>query len=250
MKSEWPRAALVQNAPALRDQVKPVGPASVGSFHLVVEPIQQRWEVDAELAHAGVRHARPLRLVARAAEEDSILHIRLHLPHIGRVRLENVDSVEIDLALVLLSQLVEGGNLPPEWWSSVAAKHQNDRPLRPQRAEVNRDGVVEVLDRERRRSIANLEMPSTRASPEGFKGYDEVSRHRHMRHDATENLRRLPHGPRDVADKAYPEEEAQGRDGDCWSTPFAPCALWLNRLRDLSHRASPSAYFVTSFISR
>ena len=39
----------------------------------------------------------------------------------------NVHNQECDFALVLIVKLVEGGNLPPEGWSSVAAKYQHYR---------------------------------------------------------------------------------------------------------------------------
>ena len=45
--------------------------------------------------------------------------------------LEDVDSVEIDLSLVLLRKLVQGGNLPPEGRSSVTAEDEDDWPVFP-----------------------------------------------------------------------------------------------------------------------
>jgi hypothetical protein len=45
--------------------------------------------------------------------------------------LKDVDRVEIDLSLVLLRELVQGGNLPPERRSSVAAEDENDWPVLP-----------------------------------------------------------------------------------------------------------------------
>jgi hypothetical protein len=45
--------------------------------------------------------------------------------------LKDVDRVEIDLSLVLLRKLVQGGNLPPERRSSVAAEDEDDWPVLP-----------------------------------------------------------------------------------------------------------------------
>jgi hypothetical protein len=42
------------------------------------------------------------------------------------MRFKNVDSVEVYLAAKLLSELVQGGNLPPKRRSSVAAKNENN----------------------------------------------------------------------------------------------------------------------------
>lgn len=43
------------------------------------------------------------------------------------MRFKNVDHEKSDLAAVLIIELVEGGNLPPERWSGVAAEDEYDR---------------------------------------------------------------------------------------------------------------------------
>jgi hypothetical protein len=50
---------------------------------------------------------------------------------------KDVDRVEIDLALVLLRKLIQGGNLPPKGRSRVAAEDEYDRFLLPQRRQFN-----------------------------------------------------------------------------------------------------------------
>jgi hypothetical protein len=45
------------------------------------------------------------------------------------VRLDDVDDQERDLLVVLVIELVEGGNLPPKGRSSVAAEDKHDRLL-------------------------------------------------------------------------------------------------------------------------
>jgi hypothetical protein len=45
--------------------------------------------------------------------------------------LKDIDRVEIDLSLVLLRKLVQGGNLPPERRSSVAAEDEHHWPVLP-----------------------------------------------------------------------------------------------------------------------
>jgi hypothetical protein len=47
------------------------------------------------------------------------------LPHVARMRLDNVDNQERDLLVVLIVKLVQGGNLPPEWRSSIAAENEH-----------------------------------------------------------------------------------------------------------------------------
>src|SRR3569833_3815274 len=143
MKPKRPRRALEQNPPALADQIKPIRPARIRELHLIVDSIHQRWEVDPKLAYASICYVEPLRLIGWTVEQDAVLHIRLHLPHVGRMRLEDVHGVEINLALVLLCQLVQGGNLPPKRRSGIAPEHQNHRSLRPQRRQIARSRLVQ-----------------------------------------------------------------------------------------------------------
>lgn len=131
MKAEWARLALVGNAAPGLDQVEAVRPAGVGTFNLVVETIDDCGKLDAESAYAGVSHGKALLLVTRASKEHLVTHIALHLPNVSGMRLEDVDGVKVYLTLVLLRQLVQGGNLPPKRGSSIASKDQHDRPSRP-----------------------------------------------------------------------------------------------------------------------
>ena len=131
MEAERSRLALEENPSALADQIQTVRPAGVRQLNLVVNPVHQRGEVNAEFAYACIGHAEALRLIRRTVEQDAVFHIRLHLPYVGRMRFENVHGVEINLAFVLLRQLVQGGNLPPKWRSGIAPEDQHDGPLGP-----------------------------------------------------------------------------------------------------------------------
>jgi hypothetical protein len=51
----------------------------------------------------------------------------LHLPDVAGMRFGDVDHQERDLLSVLLVELVESGNLPPEGRSSVAAEDEHNR---------------------------------------------------------------------------------------------------------------------------
>jgi hypothetical protein len=46
--------------------------------------------------------------------------------------LKDVDRIKTDFVLVLIGQLVQGGNLPPKWRSGVAPENQHDRLLSPE----------------------------------------------------------------------------------------------------------------------
>ncbi len=49
------------------------------------------------------------------------------LPDVAGVRLNDVDDKERDPIAVLVVKLVQGGNLPPERRSGIAAKDEHDR---------------------------------------------------------------------------------------------------------------------------
>jgi len=138
METERARFALVQYLPAGRDQVKAIWPTGVGRLHLIVEAIDQRRELDSELTYANSCERCALGLILGTCEEHSVLNVGLHLPNVGWMRLEDVNRVEGNSVLVLLGQLVQGGNLPPKWRSGVAAEYQHHRLRLPQRAQLNR----------------------------------------------------------------------------------------------------------------
>jgi hypothetical protein len=135
MKAERPGLALVENTTIRPDQVESIRPSGIGRLDLVIETIEHCRKLDAEFSHASAGDRSAFSLVLGTGEEHLIADITLHLPDIGGVGLKNVDRIEVGLALILLRQFVQGGNLPPEGRSSVAAKDQHDGSLRPQGAE-------------------------------------------------------------------------------------------------------------------
>jgi hypothetical protein len=124
--------ALVCDATASVDEVEAIGPAGVRIFNPVVKAIDDSGKFDAQLAYANTSYRRTLLLVARATEKHFVANVALHSPDVSGVRLENIDGVKIYLPLVLLRQLVQGGNLPPKWRSSIAAENQHDRFVSPE----------------------------------------------------------------------------------------------------------------------
>jgi hypothetical protein len=59
------------------------------------------------------------------------------------MRFQNVDREESNLAVVVVEELVQGGYLPPEGRSSVAAKDEHDGRLRGECGEFHAIGFVE-----------------------------------------------------------------------------------------------------------
>jgi hypothetical protein len=156
MKAEGARLALVENAAAFVDQVQSVWPTRVGELDSIVETVDKRRKLDAQLAHTRTRNVRAFYFILGAAEQNVVAHIGLHLPHIGRMRLKNVHGVETDLVAVLLRQLVQGGNLPPKRRSSITAEDKDDRPVSPKRRQISGTVVFELLHGQVRSSIADV----------------------------------------------------------------------------------------------
>jgi len=125
LKSKRPRPALVCN-PALRvDQVNAVGPAGISLLRRVAEFIEHGRKLYPKLAHAGPGDEGSIILSFRAGKNNVVFDVALHLPNVAGMSFGNVNDQESDAAAILLVELIERGNLPPERRSSIAAKHQH-----------------------------------------------------------------------------------------------------------------------------
>lgn len=80
-----------------------------------------------ESANARIGDLFTLCVCGRISKENTFLDVALHLPDVGRMSLVDVDDKESHLVFVLLVQLVERGNLPAKWRSSITPKYQDDR---------------------------------------------------------------------------------------------------------------------------
>ena len=188
MKPEGAGLAFVGNSSIRLNQIHTIGPAGVCRLDLIVEAIDQSGELDVQLAHAGAGHGCALLLIARAAEEHVVADVALHLPDIGRMSLKDIDGVEIDLALVLIGKLVQGGNLPPKGRSRIAAEDENDWLAGPEACQPYRRLVFKIFHFEVRGRAAHTERSAARLRPHGLKGKEEIGGHRHARHDLSELL--------------------------------------------------------------
>jgi hypothetical protein len=207
MEPKRPRLALESDPSIWLNQVEAIRPAGVCRFDLVVEAIDKSWKLDMQLANAGTSNVCALLLVTGTAKQNVFTDVALHLPDVGRMSFKDVDGVEVDLALILVGQFVQGGNLPPKWRSRIAAEDENDWLIRPQTRQSNWRFVVEILDGEVRCGAAHVQSALARLRPHRFKGKEEVGGHRHSRHYPAESLRRLMHGPVNVANKTEPQAE-------------------------------------------
>jgi hypothetical protein len=129
LKPKRPGLALVKHTPATVDEVNAIRPSRIGTLGGVTELVEHRRKFDSKFAHTGVGDKATLVFVPGTGEDDFVLDVALHLPHVAGVRFENVDDEEGDAVAVLIGELVEGGNLPPERRSSVAAEDEHNRLL-------------------------------------------------------------------------------------------------------------------------
>ena len=80
-----------------------------------------------QFSYTGTSDRKPFGFVLWACEKHSIADVGLHLPDVGWVSLKDVDRVEPNLILVLICELVQGGNLPPKWRSGIAPEDEDHR---------------------------------------------------------------------------------------------------------------------------
>ena len=123
-KGTW--FALVSDTAVGIDQIKAIRPTCVCTLRPVAKLIENAGEFYAELSDAGSGDVSAFLFILRAGEDDLVLYVALHLPDIAGVGFGDVDHQKRDAILILLVEFIEGGNLPPEWRSSVAAEDQHD----------------------------------------------------------------------------------------------------------------------------
>jgi hypothetical protein len=111
------------------------------------------------------------------------------------MRFRDVHHQKINLVSVLLVELIESGNLPPEWRSGVTAKNENDwLACGAQVRKLNGGGLIKFGEREVRRGVPNVKIAGAGMGPQSLKRECQKSDWtRQLRHKARESLRRLSH---------------------------------------------------------
>jgi hypothetical protein len=127
VESEGAGLAFVGHVAGGIDQIKSIWPRRVCLLGGVAKFVEHGGNVDSQLAHTGAGDETAFFFTPGAGEDDVVLNIALHLPDVAGMRLGDVDHQERDLLSVLLVELVESGNLPPEGRSSVAAEDEHNR---------------------------------------------------------------------------------------------------------------------------
>ena len=114
----------------LVDQVDAIGPAGVGLFGGIAKLVEHGRKLYSQLAHAGPGDQRTLIFIFRAGEDNFVADVAFHLPDIAGMSLQNVNHEKRNLVVVLIVEFIEGRNLPPEGWSSIASEYQYHRLVR------------------------------------------------------------------------------------------------------------------------
>jgi len=111
------------------------------------------------------------------------------------VRFGDIDDEKSNFVFIVLVELIEGGNLPPEGWSSVASEDEYDRALlRGELGDANLCGLVELDQGKIWRRVAYLQAACAGMGPQGFKGKDqECDRPWDSSHEAGKSFGRLLH---------------------------------------------------------
>ena len=213
LESKRAGLAFIDDAALVVDQVDAIGPSRIGALGGIAELVEDRGKFDSKLAYAGAGDQSALLFVFWAGEDNSVLNVALHLPDIAGMSLENIDDEKCNSIAVLIEKLVEGGNLPPKGRSSVTAEDKHHGLLRGERGKLHASGLVELHQREVRSGIAGTKFTGAGVRPKSFEGESEEDRRTwHVRHDAGEGLRRLPHCPGGEGGEARVEnhEDDQG----------------------------------------
>jgi hypothetical protein len=169
LEPERPRAALIGDPARRIDQVETIGPRGVRALGRIAELIEDSGNLDSQFAHAGAGNKTAFLLAMRTGEDDLVLYVARHLPDVARMRFRDVDHEEGNLASVLLVELVEGRNLPPEGRSGVASKDQHHRPLLGgEGGQLYLCGFVEPPQQEVGCGAAHLQRARPGAHPESF----------------------------------------------------------------------------------
>ena len=149
--------------------------------------------MDTEVADAGGCRVVAVGVGLGGGKEDAVLDVGVHLPEVGWVGFLDIDDVETGTIPVGIVELVERGNLPAKWRSSVAAENEDDG-FSAEFGGKFYDGLVGDGGQFKiRRGVADLQGSGAGAHPKRLKRQDHERNARDVGHDGTEAVRGLDH---------------------------------------------------------
>lgn len=144
LESERAGFALICDSALRVDEVQTVWPPGIGAFCHVTEIIDHSRQLDAQAIDAGPGEGDTLGIISRACKDEFFFDIVFRLPDIARMGFQDVDDQERNTIAILLVKAVQGGNLPPERRSCVAAEDQYDGLLGSECAQLDTSAFVEL----------------------------------------------------------------------------------------------------------
>jgi len=162
MEAERAGRRFIGHAAIAGNHVKAVGPAGVSEVGGIVEGVGDRRDLDSKLRDANLPEVGALIETLGTRQHDVVPQIVADLPGVACVRFTDVNNEEGDLIPIFIVQLVQGGNLPPKWRSSVAAEDEYDGPLSAERRQLEMALVIGTFEREIWRSVAHIQVASSR----------------------------------------------------------------------------------------
>lgn len=119
-------SAFEGDAALFVDEVEAIGPGGIGFLGGVVDGVDEGGDLDVQAADAGTGDGFAFGGGFGIGVDDLLAFVDGELPSVAGVGLLDVDDVEGGAILVSVEEGIEGGNLPPEGRSSVAAEDEDD----------------------------------------------------------------------------------------------------------------------------
>jgi hypothetical protein len=107
------------------DQIEPVRPARVCPLRGIAKLVEHGRKFDPKFPHASPGNEFSFFFSLRTRKNNLVFDIALGLPNVAGMGFGNIDNEERNAPAILLVELIEGRNLPPERRSRVAAEYQN-----------------------------------------------------------------------------------------------------------------------------
>ena len=184
-----------------------------------------------EFPHARVRDLFPLDGGFWISKKNALFDVTLHLPYVGWMCFRDVYDIERDLVLVSGVQLVERGNLPAKWRSSITSKDQNDRLRAPKRRKRHMTGMIEKREGEIWSGISDIDVALAGIFPHTLEGEQQEWDWPDVHHHARKSFRGQAHGISKSGHRGEIQHDDPG--GDLEQTPFQlGVSLGVKRVRD------------------
>jgi hypothetical protein len=122
-------SAAISDLPLLINNVDALRPRRIGVVRDVMHIVDAEGDWKMETLDEIVGDGNALLGGVRLCVTNILIHVRLHLPFIERMRFADVHRKKIRAILVVVIQSDEVAYLAAKWRSRVAAEHQNQRAL-------------------------------------------------------------------------------------------------------------------------